>query len=159
MDFAHGALATVAAYAFYVLHVEQELAWPIAAAVCVLVVGAVCGLVLERVARGLSGAALVRTENPNLDGSLVSGNHALYVDESGPGIRTFLGAVDKYLSDLRDSPQFGYPLVCSWADGQLFKAAGEEAKLTPSSTSADVTKGLWGSRTRRSMASPRRSTS
>ncbi len=58
-NFAHGALATVSAYAFYVLNVDQGLSWPIAAAVCVFVVGPLMGLLLERLARGLSGAALV----------------------------------------------------------------------------------------------------
>jgi len=58
-NFAYGALATVSAYAFYVLHVDQGISWPIAAAVCVLLVGPLMGLLLERLVCGLSGAALV----------------------------------------------------------------------------------------------------
>lgn len=54
----HGALAALAAYSFYVLNVQLELSWPIAAAVTVCVVGPVVGLLLELLARRLQGAAL-----------------------------------------------------------------------------------------------------
>jgi ABC-type branched-subunit amino acid transport system ATPase component/branched-subunit amino acid ABC-type transport system permease component len=57
-NFAHGALATVSAYLFYTLHVQHGVAWPIAAIICVLVVGPVMGLVLERIARTLASASL-----------------------------------------------------------------------------------------------------
>jgi ABC-type branched-subunit amino acid transport system ATPase component/branched-subunit amino acid ABC-type transport system permease component len=57
-NFAHGALATVSAYLFYTLHVEYGVAWPIAAVVCVFVVGPLLGLVMERIARTLAGASL-----------------------------------------------------------------------------------------------------
>ncbi|MBO0727684.1 MAG: ATP-binding cassette domain-containing protein [Acidimicrobiaceae bacterium] len=57
-NFAHGALATIAAYAFYELHVQNGLAWPVAAAIVVLVIGPVLGLVLEVVARRLAARPL-----------------------------------------------------------------------------------------------------
>ncbi|MCW3066194.1 MAG: transporter related, partial [Solirubrobacterales bacterium] len=57
-NFAHGALATVAAYVFYALHVSDHLPWPLAAAVAVFVVGPLVALAFEALARSLTGAAL-----------------------------------------------------------------------------------------------------
>ncbi|MCK9248047.1 MAG: ATP-binding cassette domain-containing protein [Solirubrobacteraceae bacterium] len=57
-NFAHGAIATVSAYAFYELHVLHGTSWPIAAAICVLVVGPVIGVLFEFLARAISGATL-----------------------------------------------------------------------------------------------------
>ena len=50
-NFAHGALATVSAYAFYYLHEQHHVAWPIAAAVCLVVIAPVVGILFD----GLSG--------------------------------------------------------------------------------------------------------
>src|SRR5438105_9018455 len=52
-NFAHGALATVAAYVFYWLHVRHHVDWKPAAFVSVLVVGPLLGLVMERFATQL----------------------------------------------------------------------------------------------------------
>jgi ABC-type branched-subunit amino acid transport system ATPase component/branched-subunit amino acid ABC-type transport system permease component len=64
-NFAQGALATVAAYAFYYLNVELKLAWPAAALISVLILGAVLGLGFEimarRVARGPLAWRIVAT--------------------------------------------------------------------------------------------------
>jgi len=57
-NFAHGALATVAAYAFYVLHVENDISWPIAAAGATLVAGPLMGLTLELISRRVATAGL-----------------------------------------------------------------------------------------------------
>jgi len=57
-NFAHGALATASAYIFYTLHVQHNVAWPIAAVVSVLGAGIVFGLALERMAKGLERADL-----------------------------------------------------------------------------------------------------
>jgi ABC-type branched-subunit amino acid transport system ATPase component/branched-subunit amino acid ABC-type transport system permease component len=57
-NFGHGALATVAAYVFYILHVEHGVSWPVAAAVAVLGVGPLLGLLLEVLARRISTAGL-----------------------------------------------------------------------------------------------------
>jgi len=57
-NFAHGALATVAAYVFFVLNVERELSWPLAAAGAILVAGPVMGLILELLTRRISTAGL-----------------------------------------------------------------------------------------------------
>jgi len=55
-NFAHGAIAAGAAYIFYELHTKHGVAWPIAAALCILVAAPVAGVVIERVARGLADA-------------------------------------------------------------------------------------------------------
>ena len=52
-NFAYGALATVSVFVFYKLHVEGGMAWPLAAALCVLVLGPLMGLGLELLARRL----------------------------------------------------------------------------------------------------------
>jgi ABC-type branched-subunit amino acid transport system ATPase component/branched-subunit amino acid ABC-type transport system permease component len=64
-NFAQGALATVAAYTFYYLNVDVGLAWPVAALISVLILGAVLGLGFEvmarRVARGPLAWRIVAT--------------------------------------------------------------------------------------------------
>jgi ABC-type branched-subunit amino acid transport system ATPase component/branched-subunit amino acid ABC-type transport system permease component len=57
-NFGHGALATVAAYLFYALHTQHGVPWPIAAFLCVFVAGPVLGLLMELMARALTGASL-----------------------------------------------------------------------------------------------------
>ena len=53
-NFGHGAVGAGAAYAFYDLREQHGVPWPIAALLAVGLFGALIGLVLERVARGLS---------------------------------------------------------------------------------------------------------
>ena len=53
-NFAHGALATVSAYGFYTLNVKNDVPWPVAAALCVFVLGPVMGLILEVLARSVA---------------------------------------------------------------------------------------------------------
>jgi ABC-type branched-subunit amino acid transport system ATPase component/branched-subunit amino acid ABC-type transport system permease component len=57
-NFAHGALATVAAYVFYALHVLDGWSWPLAALAAVLVAGPVMGVLLELMARRIQGTTL-----------------------------------------------------------------------------------------------------
>jgi ABC-type branched-subunit amino acid transport system ATPase component/branched-subunit amino acid ABC-type transport system permease component len=61
-NFAHPALAAIAAYLFYYLHFDTvtpgpQLPWPIAAAVTVLVAGPIMGLGMELLGRGLAKVA------------------------------------------------------------------------------------------------------
>ncbi|MGD9696762.1 MAG: ATP-binding cassette domain-containing protein [Thermoleophilia bacterium] len=58
-NFAHGSLATVAAFSFYSLYIQSGMPWPLAAAIVVLVIGPVMGLIMELVTRPLTNAALV----------------------------------------------------------------------------------------------------
>jgi ABC-type branched-subunit amino acid transport system ATPase component/branched-subunit amino acid ABC-type transport system permease component len=57
-NFAYGALATVAAYVFYTLHVQEGWAWPIAALTTVGGGGLVMGLLFARLAAALEGTSL-----------------------------------------------------------------------------------------------------
>ncbi|MGH3634712.1 MAG: ABC transporter permease subunit, partial [Mycobacterium sp.] len=57
-NFAYGALATVAAYSFYTLHVSLGLSWPVAAAIVVLVLGPLLGMFMELLARRVQGSSL-----------------------------------------------------------------------------------------------------
>jgi ABC-type branched-subunit amino acid transport system ATPase component/branched-subunit amino acid ABC-type transport system permease component len=55
-NFGHGAIATLGAYAFYVLHVQHHVAWPLAGLVSVVVVGVILGAILERFGKALTDA-------------------------------------------------------------------------------------------------------
>lgn len=56
-NFGHGALASIAAYLFYELYVVRGLPWPLAMVATAVFVGTVGGLLLERMARVLSGSS------------------------------------------------------------------------------------------------------
>src|ERR1700748_3235120 len=58
-NFAHGALATVAAYVFYALHVQQGVPWPVAGLICLVVLGLGLGAGFESFARHVARAPLV----------------------------------------------------------------------------------------------------
>ncbi|MGH9035734.1 MAG: branched-chain amino acid ABC transporter permease, partial [Acidimicrobiia bacterium] len=53
-NFAHGAVAAGSAYLFYEMHIRHGLAWPAAAAICILVAAPLGGVLLERMARVLA---------------------------------------------------------------------------------------------------------
>ena len=57
-NFAHGALATVSAYVFYALYVLNHWSWVTAAAVAILAVGPIMGLILELLARRIQTTSL-----------------------------------------------------------------------------------------------------
>ena len=53
-NFAYGAIAAVAAYVFYWLHVREGMSWPLVALLCLFVLGPLMGLLLELLTRMLS---------------------------------------------------------------------------------------------------------
>lgn len=57
-NFGHGAVAAVGAYVFYDLRTLHGWPWPVAAAVCLLVLGPLLGVVQERLAAGLAPVRL-----------------------------------------------------------------------------------------------------
>jgi ABC-type branched-subunit amino acid transport system ATPase component/branched-subunit amino acid ABC-type transport system permease component len=57
-NFAHGALATIAAYLFYTLHIQHGLSWPVSAAISVLGAGVALGLAFEPFARRVTKAPI-----------------------------------------------------------------------------------------------------
>ena len=81
--------------------------------------------------------------NPDLDGLIFAGANALYSSDNLPGVQEFNKLIDEYLPEVRDSDQFSLPLIFATAGADLFAAAAEKAKLTPTSTSADLIKGLY----------------
>src|SRR5262245_59607631 len=52
-NFAFGSLATVSVFVFHWLHVQHGIPWPLAAAMCTLVLGPLMGILLELLARQL----------------------------------------------------------------------------------------------------------
>jgi len=66
-----------------------------------------------------------------------------YTDENVPGIKEFRDAVEAYHPGLTGDKQFNILVLQSWAGAKLFQAAAEAVKLSPTSTSADVLKGLY----------------
>ncbi len=57
-NFAHGALATISAYLFYSMYVQHDVAWPLAAVVCLFVLSPLLGIGLEWIARLLASSSL-----------------------------------------------------------------------------------------------------
>src|SRR4051794_41745476 len=57
-NFAHGTVAATVAYGFYELRDRHGLPWPVALAVCLLVLGPALGLGLERLTRPRVHAAV-----------------------------------------------------------------------------------------------------
>jgi len=93
-NFAYGALAAVAAYAFYVLHVLNGWAWPLAAVVAVLVVGPLMGLILELLARRIQGRSLALQVASTVGLLLVieAGVNLIYGTQTVRNVPVFLGA-------------------------------------------------------------------
>ena len=58
-NFAYGALATVAAYLFYFLHVQHDIPWPLALLICTLGLSALLAWPLERFGERLGRQSLV----------------------------------------------------------------------------------------------------
>jgi branched-chain amino acid transport system substrate-binding protein len=81
--------------------------------------------------------------SPSFDGALLSSPNAAYTDGSIPAVKAFLDAVNKYAPGLTASPQFSFDTLSPWIAGKLFEAAAKKANIGPSSTSADVKKGLY----------------
>ena len=57
-NFGFGAIGTVAAYLFYTLHVTHGMAWPVAAAISVVVVGVVLGVALAELTPRLASVTI-----------------------------------------------------------------------------------------------------
>jgi branched-subunit amino acid ABC-type transport system permease component len=58
-NFAHGTVAAVGAYVFYVLRQQHGVPWPIALVIAVLLVGPLVGFLLEGLSRRLTNASIV----------------------------------------------------------------------------------------------------
>ena len=58
-NLAYGALAAMSAFLFYALHYQLTLPWPIAATVCVFILGPIVGIGFESFASGLSRTPII----------------------------------------------------------------------------------------------------
>ena len=79
----------------------------------------------------------------SLNGGLFVADNANWTDTSIPAIKTFQDALNSYKSGTTSQESFNANDLEAWAGGMLFLAAAKAAKLTPSSTGADVAKGLY----------------
>src|SRR4051812_7883510 len=90
-NFAHGAIAAAAAFAFYQLHDLDHVPWPIAVVVAVVAVGGIGGVVIEQIARRLAGVgpalAIVATGGPLL---AIQGRIHAPVRHTTPNFPSFL---------------------------------------------------------------------
>lgn len=78
-----------------------------------------------------------------MDGTITTQSNPVLADTSIPALRTFHQALTKYAPGVSTGPQYNEIDVSVWAGGQAFKLAAQRAKLTPTSTPADVLRGLY----------------
>jgi branched-chain amino acid transport system substrate-binding protein len=87
-----------------------------------------------------SGAWLSQS---SFDKALLSGYNANPYDASTPAIQQLQAALDKYAPGLTTSSGYNYDVVGVWAGAQLFAAAAKAGNIGPTSTPADMKKGLY----------------
>ncbi len=79
----------------------------------------------------------------NLEGAVSAHSDAVPSADQVPEIKIMNAALDQYAPGVRTGAQYNVLDSSAWAGGQLFKLAAENAKLTPTSTPADVITGLY----------------
>jgi branched-chain amino acid transport system substrate-binding protein len=82
-------------------------------------------------------------KDSNLNGTVLAGADANPFDPSLPAVKEMQDALNKYAPGLVQSSAYAQDDIYPWVGGKLFEAAAKAAKLTPSSTPADVKKGLY----------------
>jgi branched-chain amino acid transport system substrate-binding protein len=85
-------------------------------------------------------------KDPTQDGSLATAQNANPYDTSLPAVAAFQAALKKYVPGVVGGPSFSFSLMFPWAGAELFETAAKASGLTPSSTPADVKKGLYALR-------------
>jgi branched-chain amino acid transport system substrate-binding protein len=78
-----------------------------------------------------------------MNGTITTQSNPVLADRSIPALVTLHQALEQYASGISSSPQYNEIDDSVWAGGEVFKLAAERAHLTPSSTSADVLRGLY----------------
>jgi branched-chain amino acid transport system substrate-binding protein len=81
--------------------------------------------------------------SPQVSQSILASTDANIYDSSTPGVKEFQDALNKAYPGLLHSSSFAYGAVYAWIGGELFEAAAKAADIGPSSTPADVMKGLY----------------
>jgi branched-chain amino acid transport system substrate-binding protein len=84
------------------------------------------------------------SKNPNMDGVPVAQFHLPLHDTTTKGGKEFSDAIAKYAPSLPSGGSWSGNDIEAWAGFQLFAAAAEKAAITPTSTTDDVKKGLYG---------------
>lgn len=82
-------------------------------------------------------------KDPNFQKILLTGYNANTFDPSLPAVAQFQAALNKYIPGLLTNGQLSPDAIFPWAGGKLFEAAAKAGHLTPSSTPADVKRGLY----------------
>jgi branched-chain amino acid transport system substrate-binding protein len=82
-------------------------------------------------------------KDPNTNDALLVSPNANYVDDSLPATKQFLDALAAYAPGLTTGDQFSSNVIYPWIGGELFEAAAKAANIGPSSTPADVKRGLY----------------
>jgi branched-chain amino acid transport system substrate-binding protein len=77
------------------------------------------------------------------NGSIFVSTNPDYTDTKVAGVRQFLSALNTYAPSVTKSPQFTYITLYPFLGGQLFAAAAKAAGIGPTSTAADVKRGLY----------------
>ncbi|WP_181779279.1 ABC transporter substrate-binding protein [Pseudonocardia pini] len=80
-------------------------------------------------------------KDPMMDGTLVVSGQAVWTDEATPGGKEMLDALGKYAPDVTE--EINSTVHTTWIGGELFRKAAEAADLGPTSTPADVKRGLY----------------
>lgn len=80
---------------------------------------------------------------PAMEGMITTQSNPVLADTSIAALQTFHQALTKYAPGVSTGPQYNEIDASVWAGGQAFKFAAEKAKLTPTSTPADVLRGLY----------------
>lgn len=83
-------------------------------------------------------------DDTNYEGTLLTSPNAPFTDTSLPATAKFIDALNKYAPGLVESDEFTPDTQFAWTGGKLFEAAAKAAGgLAPTSTSADVIRGLY----------------
>lgn len=80
---------------------------------------------------------------PQLNGTLLTGPDVTQTDTSVPGNKEMEDAIKKFQPDMIDDPQYTPNVQWAWLSGKMFEKVAELANLGPTSTSADVKKGIY----------------
>jgi branched-chain amino acid transport system substrate-binding protein len=82
-------------------------------------------------------------KDPNLNGAVGATGQANPFDTTLPATAQFQAALNKYAPGIVGTSTFAQPMMMAWAGLKLFQAAAQAGHLTPTSTPADVKKGLY----------------
>jgi branched-chain amino acid transport system substrate-binding protein len=82
-------------------------------------------------------------KDPNTNNAILVSPNANYVDGSLPATKQFLDAMATYAPGLTTGNQFSSNVIYPWIAGELFEAAAKAANIGPTSTPADVKRGLY----------------